>query len=160
MDQKELGTVCEAPLNGQTANSLKLYQKAKEFLDVSLVPTGDDPEYGCAISVNMLSLRTFGTQIGGGTSTYNLLQDLIISPLYQEVTELESQAGDVIIDATGTSTIPNSPIPNGHVGIIGYYGIMSNNSSNGLWQENYTHLTWKQRYEKEGGYPTRYFRHR
>lgn len=165
MQEQELGVGAPtAPENGQTANSLTLYSVAREclFAGTSLVPRGDDPEYGCAISVNMLSLRAFGSQIGGGTSTYLLLQDLINSPLFQEVSEEESQAGDIIIDATGTNTLGEgtdpAAIPNGHVGILGYQGIMSNDSDDGIWKEKYTRTSWKQRYETEGGYPTRYFR--
>lgn len=143
-----------ALVGGQTLTSLQLYATAKNYLGVSLVPAGDDPEYGCAISVNICALKAWGHQIGGGASTYNLLQDLISS--FTEV--LDPFPGDIIISATGTSTDPNPAIPNGHVGIVGKFGIMSNNSNNGLWEEVYTLETWNQRYAVEGHFPVRFFR--
>ena len=164
IQEQELGCAApEAPVGGQTANSLKLYLSAKECLGKTLVPAGDDPEYGCAISVNMLFLRTFGKQIGGGTSTYDLFQNLVNSPLFKEVQESEVQGGDIIISPTGMSSIPFTPITNGHVGVLGIYGapnngIMSNDSFNGLWQEVYTLASWTARYKIQGGYPMRFFR--
>lgn len=159
MQENELGSGSTCPVDGQTQNSLILYTVAKNCLGISLVPPGDDPEYGCAISLNMLALKAWGRQIGGGASTALLLQDLIIGP-FREIDESKERVepGDIIMSATGTSTIKNPPIPNGHVGVIGSYGIMSNNSNNGLWQEVYTLASWKQRYEIEGKYPTRIFR--
>jgi hypothetical protein len=133
-----------------------LYEMAKSCLNTSLVPLGDDPELGCAISVNALVARVKGHQVGGGTSTYGLLQALVASSWFKEVKE--PTFGDIIISATETSTIPNTPIAHGHTGVVGKYGIMSNDSSSGLWKENYTLDTWKARYETLGGYPTRFFR--
>lgn len=158
MQENELGSICPiGPTNGQTKNSFTLYTVAKECLGISLVPAGDDPEYGCAISLNMLSLRAFGHQIGGGASTTLLLKDLVIQPHnYTEVRE--PLPGDIIISATGTSIKPNPAIPNGHVGVVGQFGIMSNNSDDGLWSEAYTLASWDTRYRAAGGFPTRFFR--
>ncbi len=147
---------CTDTNNGQTLDSLKFYNEAKAMLGKSLVPAGVDPEYGCAASVNQLHRITFGFPIGGGASTALLLQSLIGSSFFQEV--FNPLPGDIIIDATGTSTIPNSPITNGHVGVVGFYGILSNDSNTGLWSENYTQQTWNERYEVQGGYKNRYFR--
>ncbi len=145
-------------MNDQTLNSLKLYNVAKAHLGKSLVPSDVPIEYGCAISVNILDLIAFPNegQIGGGASSFNLLQAVIKNPRFQEV--FEPLPGDLIIDATGTSTLTNPPFV-GHCGVVGYHGIMSNNSFNGLWEEKYTVDTWNQRYQIEGGYKNRYFRH-
>lgn len=142
--------------NGPTYNELRLYLQAKASIGTSLVPQGDDPELGCAISVNELHSACFGFQIGGGQSTILLLDALIHSAFFKEVTD--PLPGDVLVSATGTSSIKNTPIPNGHTGIVGFYGIMSNNSSTGLWDEHYTMDTWKARYVTQGGYQMRYFR--
>lgn len=136
-------------------NSELLYETAKGCLDTCMVAPNIDIEVGCASSVNDVHKKCFGYQIGGGASTANLLQTLISSPLFSEVTN--PMSGDIIISATGSSTLATPPFV-GHTGIIGNFGIMSNNSSNGLWQEVYTLQSWEQRYAVEGGYPTRYFR--
>lgn len=141
--------------NQQTQNSTFLYLTAKQCLDTRMVPSQDSIDVGCAISVNAVHQKAFEKQIGGGTSTWLLLQSLIASSEFEEVQI--PLAGDIIISATGTSTIPNTPIE-GHTGIMGNYGIMSNNSLTGLWMEYYTLDTWKERYQVEGGYPTRFFR--
>lgn len=147
----------------QTTNSLAFYNASREalFAKESLVPVGDDPDVGCAISVNELAIRVLGHEIGGGTSTYNLLQALIESPLFDEV--ILPLPGDIIISATGTSILANTPIKNGHTGVVMALpeedkGICSNNSLNGLWQETYTIASWNNRYHVQGGYPVRFFR--
>lgn len=140
----------------QTQNSFKIYQAAKYSLGKSLVPVGDDPDVGCAISVTVLLNELCGFAIKETQSTYELLQELIASKLFTEV--IDPLPGDIIVSATGTSSIPNTPIKHGHTGIVARFGILSNSSLTGLWSENFTLATWANRYEKQGGYPTRYFR--
>lgn len=144
------------PMNNQTATSILLYNTAKAYLGTSLVPAGNDPELGCAISVNTLWKKVKGVSIGGGTSTYLLLQALKVNPAFQEVTS--PLPGDIIISATGTSTKPDLVVKNGHVGVVAIYGVMSNKSATGLWSQHFTLKSWVDRYEKIGGFPTRYFR--
>lgn len=147
--------------NTQTASSISIYNQAKICLGESLVPIGDDPDLGCAISVSVLWGKIFpnSTQILNTTSTASLLAAFIEhTELFMEVTEIEALPGDFIIAATGTSSIVNTPITHGHCGVVAKYGVCSNNSLTGLWDENYTLQTWKQRYEVQGGYQTRYFR--
>lgn len=148
--------VCTEANNGQTFNSLRLYNEAKACLGQSMVPPGYDPELGCAISVNEVHSRCFGFQIGGGASTNALQQVLVSSQYFKEVTF--PLPGDILVSATGTSSISHTPIPNGHVGIVGFYGILSNNSNTSLWDEHFTMDSWKQRYVIQGGYKMRYFR--
>lgn len=147
---------CEIQANLPTINSQKVYDQAKACLGISLVPVGDDRELGCAISVTVLLKEKVGMDIQEVLSTNELLGNLIKSPYFQEVAN--PLAGDIVISATGTSTLPNTPITHGHVGIVGLHGIMSNNSYTGLWSEFYTLETWKERYSVQGGYPIRYFR--
>lgn len=147
---------CTDTNNGQTFDSMRLYNEAKLMLGKSLVPASVDPEYGCAASVNQLHKLAFGVEIGGGASTALLLKALIASPFFTEVKS--PLAGDIIISATGTSYQHPPSIQNGHVGVVGFYGICSNNSDTGLWSEVYTMMSWTNRYFNIGGYPQRYFR--
>lgn len=132
-----------------------IYQEAKKALGTSLVPIGDDPDVGCAISVTYLLKEKCGIDIKETLSTSDLLTELINNPHFTEITT--PQVGGIIISATGTSTISDTPITHGHCGVVGLYGVLSNNSLNGLWSENYTLETWHKRYGVDGGYPTRFF---
>ena len=152
---EDLAGVCPAVNNLQTPNSIKLYEMAASCLGKFLVPKGYDPMYGCAIAVNSVYKRAFGIEIGGDASTYNLLQALIKSENFKEVTI--PLPGDIIMCATGTQPA-TSPLKHGHVGIVAKYGILSNNSANGVWSENYTLGTWMERYVTIGQFPVRYFR--
>lgn len=134
----------------------KVYQKAYMFLGKSLVPPNDDPDVGCAISVTVLLKEKCGINIKETTSTYELLHELIASPYVEEV--FSPLFGDIIISATDTSLFQNPPFPHGHTGIVGKVKIMSNNSSNGLWEDGWTLPAWDNHYRKLGGYPTRFFR--
>lgn len=140
-------------------NQQKLYAAAKGVLDAgeSLVPAGFDPDLGCAISMCEL-LKRIGVIIPETPSTATLIYEFEKSLSFIEIGALEATAGDIIICATGTSSIYDTPIQHGHVGVIGKFGIMSNDSDTGLWKEKYTIDTWRQRWEVEGGYQSRYFR--
>jgi hypothetical protein len=137
----------------------ELYNVSKKALEEkeSLVPVGDDPELGCAISLTVL-LNRIGCIIKETASTAELLMELAEDPEFEEISETDAGCGDIIICATGTSSIPNTPIPHGHCGIVGKFGIMSNDSRNGIWSEYYTLESWKERYEIKGGYASRFFR--
>lgn len=146
-----------APMNAQTPNSIKVYLAAKAALDTSLVPPGDDPELGCAITVNKIFERALGSQIGGDTSTNLLYQALVHNSGSLKFLEVSSPlAGDVIISPTGYGT--NPAMSHGHVGIVALYGILSNHSADGFLEERYQLSDWYERYQKEGGYPVKFFR--
>lgn len=142
-------------MNNQTDNSKKLYATAKSLLSTVIVPQGFKPELGCAISVTTV-INKIGLTITNTASTFLLLDELINCGLFSEVTD--PLAGDVIISATGTSAVPNNTISHGHCGILGNFGIMSNDSISGKWKEKWTLSEWQDYYEKQGGYPTRFFR--
>jgi hypothetical protein len=142
--------------NVQTLNSKKLAVYARQCLGISLVPPGYSVELGCAISINKLFQMMTGKQIGGDSSSYGLLQSLINSDTFAEV--FSPLEGDIVISATGTSILKNSPLAHGHVGLVLNKGIASNTSNLGLWERNYTLSSWEARYKTYGGYPMRYFR--
>ena len=138
----------------QTLNGIKIYQKAKSLLGLDITPKDTISDiYSCAETVNMIVELAIGRQIGGGASTrlmYESLKDT--SRFLQVETPL---AGDVIISPTGQG---NGNILHGHCGIIGNFGIMSNNSDNGLLQEKLTLDIWKYFYGRTGGFPVLFYR--
>ncbi len=142
--------------NIQTQNSTTVYNTAKSCLEKNLCA---DKVLGCAETVNAIFETALGSPIGGGASTHLmylcLTRNPSIGPLkFIEVTD--PLPGDIIISPTGYGN--NAVMPNGHVGIVAKYGILSNNSENGLLQEYYTIQTWSDRYQTKGGYPVYYFR--
>lgn len=124
--------------------------------------SGNNKELGCAISVNNICERAIGRPIGGGYSTWWLYEELKTNKTrFKEVKE--PMRGDIIISPTGYNKFKKPKITNGHTGIIGDLNlkneveIMSNDSKTGIWKQNYTLKTWKDRWEK-GGYPVDFFR--
>lgn len=134
----------------QTPNSIKIYDMAKRCLGTSL--SGTEPALGCAITVNNLFQKALGKPVGGGYSTqamYPFLKDL--KRFYKVEVPLP---GDVIISPTGSGHLAH-----GHVGIMAYEGILSNNSDTGLLSEHWVRLSdWIQHYASEGGMIVEFYR--
>lgn len=135
-------------------NQEKLVAAAKNALGENLSKgTGVPPQVACAISVNVVHNRAFGYPIGGGASTAELYQALLVSPYFKQVEVPVS--GCVVISPTGQGT--NPMYPHGHVGIVGNYGICSNDSETGLFSENYNAATWRNQFSITEGYPIYWF---
>lgn len=134
------------------SNRELLYEAAKASLGKAIAPT-EISELGCAIAVNKIHEKAFGTQIGGDTSTYRLYLALKDSPLFNEVKE--PLFGDVVVSPTGFG---NGTLPHGHAGYVAKHGILSNDSISGLFEQNYTMESWKFKYVTQGGFPMRFFR--
>lgn len=132
-----------------------IYATAISCLGVDVTP--DDivsDEYDCADTVTTIVKRALGAFPEGSISTYSMYRSLLTSTSFIRVdTPLE---GDILISPTGYG---NGKLSNGHVSIMGKEGkIMSNSSSTGLFTQNYTLETWRNRYVDIGGYPMMYFR--
>lgn len=126
----------------------KIYQKAKECLGRDM--SAKFNEYGCAEACNAVFKLATGREIGGDVSTYRMYQSLLTDKDFKQVNEPE--AGDLIIAPTGYGQ------GSGHVGIVGENNkIMSNNSYNSLWEENYTLFTWKIKYKS---FPILFYRYK
>lgn len=125
-----------------------LYERARTFIGADASPLDAAPdEYGCADSCSRVIDGTFG-DFPPTTSTALMHQQLLKHPKFKGTLDLNP--GNVIISPTGRG---NGSI-HGHVGIISKDGkIMSNDSSDGIWKENYTIATWIDRYRKLGGFP-------
>ena len=134
-------------------NRIKIYETAKSLLGKNLC--GTQHLYGCALSVTNV-LRQAGIKIDSIAGTALLYETFQSSGLFSPVSEFQSTFGDIIISPTGLSYL--GPEIHGHVGCLGKYGIMSNNSWNGLWQENYSLQTWHQFFGGQRGLPVFFFR--
>ena len=134
----------------ETSNRQHLYDIAKASLGEHLC--GEQHLLGCALTVNAIFKSAFGSEIGGGASTIEMYSVLKNDNRFKPI-DIPNY-GDIIISPTGTG---NGKIV-GHVGIVGKYGIMSNDSKTGTLQEKYTQLTWNNYYKNYGGIPTKFFR--
>lgn len=136
------------------SNSYILYETAKNCLEHDMVNDPKiDPMFGCAQAVSEVFYKAFNEPLGGGASTKAVYEHLRNDSRFKQVQE--PTGGDIIVSPTGYS---DRGAPHGHVGIMGFHGVMSNNSMNGLWEEKYTLETWKNYYETRLGFPTYYFR--
>jgi hypothetical protein len=127
-------------LGGLSDNREKLYAVAYSFLGKDASPKDHAPDdLACAESVNAVVKAAFGFEVGGDLSTTKMYSALTNSKEFQETdTPL---FGDIIISPTGSTRTPV-----GHVGIVGKWQIMSNNSYTGLWDAHYTLESWRLRY--------------
>lgn len=127
----------------------------KKLLGQNLSEGTGVPYYvACAISVNKVHQDAFGFPIGGGASTTDLYHALLTSKYFKKVTVATS--GCIIISPTGEGSNPS--FPHGHVGIQANYGICSNDSSTGLFSENYADIAaWQHQFATIEGYPVYIF---
>lgn len=140
--------------NFQTENSKAVYMKAKSLQGNDITPRDLIPDaVGCADAVNEVFRQALGTRVGGGASTKLMYEILEKSDRFIPVEY--SLPGDIVISPTGYG---NGNLPNGHVGIVGKYGIMSNNSETGFWELNYTLVGWIKQFRTFGGFPVRFYR--
>ena len=144
-------------------NRIKLYETALNHLDKDASPLDRAPdELACVETVMKIYKIAFGEYFykGNTLSTYYLLKALKESALWKQV--YIPAAGDFIISPTGYGTRKNPDgslvISNGHVGIIMFDGIASNDSRDGIFRVNYTIEKWADRWVRRGGYPALYFR--
>lgn len=135
---------------------LKLYELAKSCLGKDIAATQD--ELGCAEAISYLLKQVQVKKFpkGGYLSTTDLHSFLKKSDQFTQVPLSKNLPGDIIISPTGMST---KGAAHGHVGIMGYHGIMSNNSLNGLWQQYYSLESWSNYYGVKLGFPILVFRY-
>lgn len=156
---RQLLALFTSPVNPLTYNNSRLYlfAVALKYIGTDASPNDVAPdELGCAETVYDILQTAFPLNVGFPfvISTSKLYDALKISSKYIKIDQpLE---GDIVISPTGYG---NGNLSNGHVGIKGEGDkIMSNDSSTGLFKENYTMADWKKRYVTLGGYPMVYFR--
>lgn len=123
-------------------------EKRNLFWAMALNSIGKDmsptqKELGCAESVNNIYKLAFGSEIGGGASTYLLWKAL---QKRKDFEQCDYEIGAIIISPTGTQR-SSSIIKNGHTGIVGSKSIISNNSKTGLVDTHLTLSDWETRYK-------------
>ncbi len=155
---KELEQLFELPYNiimPQQTNAEKFVASAKKLLGHNLSEGTGVPYYvACAISINKVHQDAFGFPIGGGASTTDLYQSLLESKYFEQVSTVSP--GCVVISPTGKGS--NPAFPHGHVGLQANFGICSNDSSTGLFSENYANIqAWQHQFGTIEGYPTYIF---
>lgn len=130
----------EAPVGGVSTRREKLYDTAYKCLGIDASPRDTAPdELACAETVNAVYKQAFGTEIGGDVSTLRMYQAL---KAHKDFVETSSPLnGDIIISPTTLARVPV-----GHVGIVGKWQVMSNNSYTGKWEAHYTLESWRLRY--------------
>lgn len=139
----------------------KLYTLAKQCLGEHITLNQSVPDdVGCAEAVSYV-LKQAGIPlpaegIAGTAALYQWLSTNALFKVAQAPT-----AGAILISPTGSG----NGIVEGHTGIVGQYnvqfsgdwGIMSNNSDNGLFQEKWSLTAWEENYTQKGGLPMYYF---
>lgn len=130
--------------------NMKLYKLAKASLGKDIAKTQD--ELGCAEAVSGLLNRAYGDIPAGVLSTTTLYQKIASSGSYAVTRAVQplsrvAKPGDVILSPTGFGSDPSD---HGHVGVAGFYGIMSNDSATGLFKQNYTFDAWDASFRGRG----------
>lgn len=145
------------PMEPTITNSEHLYDVAYSLLkpaqDVSPKDIAPD-DLACAESVYDVLNRAFPNSVGFSLtiSTITLCKGLVESNLYKEI--FTEEKGAIIVCVSGTGKIT---MPHGHTGIVGRAWIMSNNSRTGNWEANYTFESWREIFEVQGGFKSRFF---
>lgn len=146
-----------------TPNATKLYNEAKASLGKHITLNNNvSPDVGCAeaISYVMKNSGVIGIPTLGFAGTADLYRWLLSNPAFKLIEQPEQ--GAIIVSPTGFG---NGTVE-GHTGILGSfgvqfpneYGILSNNSDNGLFQEKWNLLTWWLNYGEKGHLPCALFR--
>ncbi len=132
-----------------------IYNAAKAGLGTHLTLDPTVPnEVGCAEAVSTILAKAGiqGIPQRGFAGTYDLWQWLKTNRQFTQT--VNPEVGGVIISPTGTST--KGPEQHGHVGIILQHGIGSNDSTTGLFKENYTYAGWLSSFQNRG-FPVYHF---
>lgn len=140
-----------------------LYLAAKECLGSHVTLDNSVPiDVGCAEAVSYVLTR-IGVWDGlkGIAGTAALYNWLLTNDYFQKIDEPEP--GAILVSQTGAG----NGFVEGHTGIVGIFGVqfpgdfgvMSNNSNNGIFQEKWSIKAWAQHYKAAGGLPMNYFRY-
>jgi hypothetical protein len=118
---------------------------------VGVCSAGSGGAYNCAGAVNDIVSDAIESEVGGGLSTTQMKRSLDSSRNWTLVGYDPSLSlpGDIIISPTPE----NNPNNHGHVGIVEVAAggsIISNSSSTGTVQRNYTASSWMSRFNGKG----------
>lgn len=115
------------------------------------------PDLGCAEAVSYVLERTGIENLPpkGYAGTAKLFAFLTGSPNFEQVDLKDAVPGDIIISPTGS---PGATMAHGHTGILARYGILSNNSYTGKFDESLNLDSWRNFFQVRGGFPVYFFR--
>jgi hypothetical protein len=141
----------------------RIYSAAKDHLGKHITLNDNVPnEVGCAEAVSFVLKNAGITNIPveGYAGTADLYRWLLASPQFKLIEQPEQ--GAIVVSPTGFG---NGTVE-GHTGILGAfgvqfpneYGILSNNSDDGLFEEKWSLLTWWENYGLKGHLPVALFR--
>lgn len=143
----------EQPKGPDLGNTL--YATAFAALGRDVAKTQD--ELGCAEAVSFLVNKAYGDFPAGVLSTYDLFSKLSTHGKFTLIAGVPPKPGDVLVSPTSKGS--TGLIPHGHTGIVAPGDrIYSNDSASGLFKDNYSLASWRDRYVTKGGYPMYFFR--
>lgn len=138
-----------------------LYTAAVSCLDRHITLNANVPaSVGCAEAVSyVMKLAGVADGLQGIAGTAALDGFLAGSPLFTKV--FAPTVGAILVSPTGAG---NGSVE-GHTGIVAKYnlqfpndyGVLSNNSDNGLFQEKWSISAWAKNYHSKGGLPMNYY---
>jgi hypothetical protein len=130
-----------------------IYQAAKDSLGTKMTLNSNVPsEVGCAEAISAVLKKAAIAVPAGGIAGTAALFDWLPQNGFHAVSQ--PLRGDIIVSPTGRG---NGSV-RGHTGVIGVNGILSNDSSTGLFLELWTLPAWQQWYGDKGGLPVAFFR--
>lgn len=146
-----------------TPTQQKIYNEAKNSLGKHLTLNSSVPnDVGCAEAVSFVlkNAGITGIPAEGYAGTADLYRWLLANPAFKLIEQPEQ--GAIIVSPTGFG----NGLVEGHTGILGAfgvqfsneYGILSNNSDDGLFEEKWNLLTWWENYGLKGHLPVALFR--
>lgn len=134
--------------------SKKIYEIAKSLMGQHITLDQSVPlDLGCAEAVSYI-LKSAGIPmpekgIAGTAEMYAWLRD---SGYFEMKDELAP--GRIIISP---SDAPGALLPHGHVGVVALYGVLSNDSVTGLFNEHMTIASWHEFFALRAHFPVYYF---
>lgn len=151
-----------------TPTETKIYNEAKACLGMHITLNPNVPaDVGCMEAVSFVLQKSgiTGIPTTGFAGTAQGYEWLLSNSAFKLIPQPEQ--GAIVISPTGYGRPTNDPLyVEGHVGILGAFGlqfpnefgILSNNSDNGLFQEKWDLLTWWLNYGEKGHLPVAIFR--
>lgn len=138
----------------------KLYETAKSYLGTDASPRDvADDDVACVETFDNIHYHAFGEYLNGSKtkpilSTVDAYDQFMKHPKWEQTFSWEP--GNAILSVTGRG---NGAFYHGHIGIFGEdKKIMSNNSKDGLFLENYTLKKWVDYFRVKGGFKVYMFK--
>lgn len=140
----------------------RFYETALKLYREGAILSPDNIMLGCGYAVTAVWNKAFPDDKVYHTGTSSWWDWLKSSNKFEAVFEAEP---DCIIISPTPAIPPQSPLKNGHIGVVGRnkapdgsYWIMSNNSLTGKWDAHWTVKSWNAYYQDHGKIKTNYYK--